>query len=274
MQLSGAPAQLVLPWANGDSGKTNPIPVPSQIGVTPGAASWTDGFPPLTRTAVTSGGIPPSGEDMNGGLFQMSGVDVWMSAGAGFPYSSAFSTAVGGYPKGARVLKATGVGYWLSTADNNTTDPDTGGAGWVTEGIGSIPSASVYASATQTLATGNAKILFDTVEFDPYSIWNAANKRFVAPWAGKYKVSGAVYLAAPGGQNLATQIWKNGALAKICFQAPQVSNVDLSLPFSGVISLAVSDYLEAYLNVTQSNVTAGLSGNGEASVYAQIEYMG
>ena len=131
MQISGAPAQIVLPWANGDATKTNPIPVPSQQGITPGAASWTDGFPPLCATPVSSGGLPPTKADMNGGLYQMSAIDVWACAGGGFPYSSAFSTAIGGYPKGARVLNAAGDGYWISTVDNNTTDPDTGGAGWL-----------------------------------------------------------------------------------------------------------------------------------------------
>lgn len=153
MQLSGAPAQLVLPWANGDSSKTNPIPVPSQIGVTPGAASWTDGFPPLCATPVISGGVPPAKADMNGGLYQMSAVDVWLCAGGGFPYSSAFSAAIGGYPKGARVLAATGLWYWHSNVDNNTTDPDTGGAGW--SAVGTPTSAQGVGSQAGEYSTGN-----------------------------------------------------------------------------------------------------------------------
>lgn len=131
MQISGAPAQIVLPWANGDATKTNPIPVPSQQGITPGAASWTDGYPPLCATPVSSGGLPPTKADTNGVLYQMSAVDVWTCAGGGFPFSSAFSTAIGGYPKGALVLNAAGNGYWISTVDNNVSDPDTGGAGWL-----------------------------------------------------------------------------------------------------------------------------------------------
>ena len=39
-------------FGTSDSGKTYPIPVPSQIAITPGAASFTDGFPPLTRTPL------------------------------------------------------------------------------------------------------------------------------------------------------------------------------------------------------------------------------
>lgn len=163
MQLSGAPLQLVLPWANGDATKTNPVPVPSQIGVTPGAASWTDGYPPLCATPVSSGGVPPSKADMNGGLYQMSAVDVWMCAGAGFPYSSVFSAAIGGYPKGALVLQASGTGYWISTVDNNTTDPDTGGSGW-----GQFGSAS--SGAGLQLLTYSATPVCDAAHFATFEI--------------------------------------------------------------------------------------------------------
>ena len=158
MELANVPAQLVEAWATGDSTKTNPIPVPSQQGITPGAASWTDGFPPLCAEPLTSGGIPPSKADMNGGLYQMSAIDVWMCAGGGFPYNAAFSTAIGGYPQGARVLMASGAGYWVSTVDNNTTDPDTGGSGWETidtNGITALTgdvTAVGPGSATATLA--------------------------------------------------------------------------------------------------------------------------
>ena len=152
MQLSNAPAQIVEAWATGDSSKTNPIPIPSQISVKPGAASWTDGFPPLCNTPLASGGIPPAKADMNGGLYQMSAVDVWMCAGAGFPYSPTFSSAVGGYPKFARVLKSAGDGYWISIVDNNVTDPDTGGAGWVGELVPSGVTPGSYSNVTVNAA--------------------------------------------------------------------------------------------------------------------------
>ena len=147
MNLSDAPAQLIKAWATAGS-KTNPIPVPSQQGITPGAASWTDGWPPLCDTPLSDGGIWPSMQDANGGLFQMSSVDVWMCAGGGFPYSSAFQTAIGGYPKGARVLMASGAGYWVSTVDNNMTDPDTGGAGWATIDVAGITALTGDVTAT------------------------------------------------------------------------------------------------------------------------------
>lgn len=131
MQLSNKPAKIVLPFAA--SGSKNTIPVPSQIGITAGAASYTDGFPPLTRTPPTSGGTGVAGLDMNGILNEISAPALWACAGGGFPYDSVFSAAVGGYPQGARVLRADGTGYWFSTTDNNTTDPDTGGAGWIAD---------------------------------------------------------------------------------------------------------------------------------------------
>lgn len=147
MELSQVPVQIVKAWATAGS-KTNPIPVPSQVGITPGAASWTDGFPPLCDTPLISGGIPPSMQDTNGGLYQMSAIDLWMCAGGGFPYSSAFSSAIGGYPKGARVLMASGNGYWVSTADNNVTDPDTGGAGWASDDSNAITTLTGDVTAT------------------------------------------------------------------------------------------------------------------------------
>lgn len=154
MQLSNAPSKIKLPFAN--SGTKNTIPVASQIGITAGAASYTDGFPPLTFTPVASGGVPPYGADFNGILNASTAIDRWFAAGAGFVYDSAFATDsnVGGYPKGARVLRADGNGYWLNLTDNNTTDPDAGGAGWVPDyvyGIAAITmtGANVTLTATQ-----------------------------------------------------------------------------------------------------------------------------
>ena len=160
MQLSQVPVQIVKAWATSGS-KTNPIPVPSQISITPGAASWTDGFPPLCDTDASLGGMPPTMPDMNGGLYQMSAIDLWMCAGGGFPYNSAFQTAIGGYPMGARVLMASGNGYWVSTTDNNVTDPDTGGAGWasadenaITALTGDVTAAGPGSAAATLAASG------------------------------------------------------------------------------------------------------------------------
>jgi hypothetical protein len=132
----------------------------------------------------------------------------------------------------------------------------------------------VYASAQQTLATGNSKVLWDTVEFDTYGQWSAGRSRFQALWAGKYRFSGSIYLPAAAAQYLSAMIYKNGALAKQCAEFPQASDSALSYALDGVISCAVGDYLEAFMNISQTAVLAGQSGSNEAYVYGQIEYLG
>ncbi|MDX3986179.1 MAG: hypothetical protein QHC88_13085 [Achromobacter sp.] len=128
MQASNAPTKSAVPFAN--SGTKNTIPVASQIGITPGLASFTDGFPPLTMTPLAAGGVPPYGADFNGILNFLSAGTRWSQAGGGYVYDAAFSTAIGGYPKGAALVKSDLSGYWLNTTENNTTNPDAGGAGW------------------------------------------------------------------------------------------------------------------------------------------------
>ncbi len=134
MLASNSPAKIPLPFAN--SGTKNTIPTASQVGITPGAASLTDGFPPLTFTPLSAGGIPPAGADFNGILNQVTAIQQWQSAGGSFKYDAAFSTAVGGYPKGSVLSKLANNGFWQSTVDNNTTNPDSGGANWVDLGAG------------------------------------------------------------------------------------------------------------------------------------------
>ena len=132
MQHSDEPGRIVLPWA--DSGLKNTIPVLSQISITPGAASYTDGFPPLTMTEKPplGSGIPPDGKDFNGVMNAATAIARWLNSGTFFIYNSAFATAIGGYPKGAQVLGDDLVTIWQNTVENNTTNPNSGGSGWIT----------------------------------------------------------------------------------------------------------------------------------------------
>jgi len=124
MLSSDIPDKIPLPFA--DSGTKNAIPTASQIGITPGAASLTDGFPPLTFTPVSAGGIPPSGADFNGIFNMITAVQQWQSAGGIFIYDSAFSTEIGGYPKGAVLMSDDNASKFISLIDNNTDDPNSG----------------------------------------------------------------------------------------------------------------------------------------------------
>lgn len=269
MLLSDAPVKVVVPFAA--QGNKNVIPVPSQIPITPGAASWTDGFPPLTMMDPVDGGVGPKGFDFNGVLNALSALTRWFNAGAGFIYDAAFSATIAGYPLGARVLRADHSGYWLNVVDQNTTNPDTGGAGWVIDGVKAT--SSVFASAQQTLAVGNSKVMFDSVEFDS-GLWDAANKRFLAPIAGKYRVTGAIHLNSPSGQDIATQIWKSGVFVKQCIAFPQVTDQNLAFPFDVIVNCAAGDFIEVFLGITQTPVLAGIAGNNQPYVFAQCEYLG
>ncbi|WP_236658652.1 hypothetical protein [Burkholderia thailandensis] len=131
MQANQIPTLVPLAFAAG--GAFNTIPEASQIGTNPGGASLVDGFPPLTRTPIAAGGIPPSGLDMNGVLNLITQSTRWAHGGGRYAFNSAFAadTNVGGYPAGAMLMSADGFGTWLSLVDNNSDNPDTGpGTKW------------------------------------------------------------------------------------------------------------------------------------------------
>ncbi|WP_204371528.1 hypothetical protein, partial [Burkholderia multivorans] len=156
MQSSNTPSKVPLPFAN--SGTKNVIPVASQIGITPGAASLTDGFPPVTMTPIAAGGIPPSGADFNGILNLITAIQQWQSAGGSFKYDSAFATSIGGYPKGAVLVNATNDGMWLNLAENNSTNPDAtdgSAANW----------APVDSYGATTIALTNANVTLTPAQF-------------------------------------------------------------------------------------------------------------
>lgn len=148
-----------MPVAFANSGAKQPIPIASQVSITPGRASYTDGFPPLTRTPLSAGGIPPYGTDFNGVLNEITASIRWANAGMGYTYDSDFSSSVGGYPKGAQLIKATSDGIWLNAVEGNTTNPDTGGAGWSDMTSGRLLGIKTFpTSGTYTPTAGTKKI--------------------------------------------------------------------------------------------------------------------
>lgn len=109
MQNNSQPKLLPIPFA--DNGSKQDIPNDSQVGIAAGRASYVDGFPPLTRTPLAAGGVPPFGTDFNGVLNDITAAVRWSQSGAGYPFNAAFNTAIGGYPKGARIPNSTLDGY-------------------------------------------------------------------------------------------------------------------------------------------------------------------
>jgi len=161
MQDSNMPPKFAVPFANSaGAGYINPIPLASQIGIVAGKASLTDGFPPLTFISPGAGGTPPFGSDINGVLNQVTAWAQWQALGGPVFYDATFILSNGGYPKGALLNNLTAVGsFWISTVENNTSNPDTGGANWVAfnafgiqfnaSGSGSISAANTVLTTAQ-----------------------------------------------------------------------------------------------------------------------------
>jgi hypothetical protein len=150
---SSIPAKFSVPFANSAVAGINVRPVPVNPPAQPGAASLNLGFPPINFVPVAAGGIPPFGQDMNGIFQQVTAWLRWHEAGAPVGYDAAFATSIGGYPKGA-LLPATTFHVWYeSLIDNNTDDPNAGGANWR---VAYSPWSSKYWTAT---GSANAQVL-------------------------------------------------------------------------------------------------------------------
>lgn len=187
----------------GSSFITNPMPN-SPTGTN--AASIQGGFPPITMTNEQAGGEPPLGQDMNGLMFLVSSHTLYVESGQLYPYSSALSTAIGGYALGTILGMADGTGIWMSIVNNNTSNPDTGGAGWIaiaSYGMVSVPvttgtvvltTAQYKRSIIQITGTltGNVTIQLPTGIVDEWLFSNAATGAFTVTVTTTASGSGVV----------------------------------------------------------------------------------
>lgn len=153
-----SPEKIVLPFA--DDGDKNSIPINSQIGVVDGAPSYETGWPPLTMIPIEEGGIPPVGPDFNGILNVLTAIARWNVAGGTYHFDANFAASphTEGYPLGAIVRKASNNGLWVCVQQNNTTNPDTGGAGWMDFFAWINPTAyggKIYVNANLNVTAGD-----------------------------------------------------------------------------------------------------------------------
>lgn len=168
MKYSQIPPKFAIPWGNNaGGGYIDPIPEASQIGIANGRASLADGFPPLNFLPVGAGGIPPFGQDMNGILNQITSWERWQAAGGTPKYDAAYASKIGGYPFGAILAGSTAGILWLNTADDNLTNPESGGVGWVNIGTQAAP----FSIGTDT---GSANVMTATVSPAPTSYVDGA----------------------------------------------------------------------------------------------------
>lgn len=126
MNRTDSPAKQSKPF--GVNGPREPL-----LSTTPAGdntASYDAGFPPITMTLKSAGGLPPKGQDMNQILYELSALGRWASTGAKNTFDSTFATAIGGYPSGSYVLGDDLKTVYRCTTDGTTSNPNSVTTGW------------------------------------------------------------------------------------------------------------------------------------------------
>lgn len=159
MLNANIPAKIPVPFASGAGASyIRTIPIPSQIGINNGAASFTDGFPPDCFVAAGAGGYPPDGRDFQYILNILSQWVQWQNAGGRVAYDVNFCAAIGGYPNGAVLQSADTTGFWHSTADSNYSSPEVGSSSFT----GSISGTTLTVTGTPTGTIAIGQVLSGT----------------------------------------------------------------------------------------------------------------
>ncbi|MGL4756436.1 MAG: hypothetical protein ACRCXB_29120 [Aeromonadaceae bacterium] len=120
------PLKFPVPFA--ETGLKNAIPATANNAT--GKAGFDKGFPERTMLPKASGGIPPSGMDFNGILYDITSAIRYMQAGGKPTYDAGFAAAIGGYPLGAVLIGDDGVSVFQNDVAGNETNPNAGGDGW------------------------------------------------------------------------------------------------------------------------------------------------
>lgn len=137
------PPVVTQPFGSDAGGAYITLPIPIAPS-TSGLASFEEGFPPATMTPIESGGIAPSGADMNGILYTLSAWCAMLQAGQWPEYDEDVATAISGYAVGAVVRD--GLVTYTNAVDGNEDDPADDLSGWVS----SVPvHAAVSLTGTQ-----------------------------------------------------------------------------------------------------------------------------
>ena len=132
------------------NGTKNTLPLLNTDSANPQRADLTNGFPLATQGSPEDGKLPPERADFNALGFLTTSYDYFYQAGGTFTFNSTISSAIGGYPLGARLwhTNSSGISMILrSTKDDNTDDftQDESyiGTSWVIESMAGIDNSNV-----------------------------------------------------------------------------------------------------------------------------------
>lgn len=270
MQSSNQPGKISVPFAN--SGSKQPIPVPSQVGIEDARASYTDGFPPLTRTPLAAGGKPPFGTDMNGILNAITAIQQWQSAGGAFKFDSAFAASVGGYPAGAVLARSDNSGFWINATDGNTADPETGSAGWRPLDAGStvVPMASANVTLTSLQAARPVIIITGALTASLQLVLPTYIKQWVVINNATGAFSVMVKTAAGSGVSVSS-----GSTQAVCGDGSGIVGLtapDASETAKGIIRISTQPETEALVSTTAA-ITPKVLGFGFSFLFAANGYI-
>ena len=152
MNFSDIPSRILK--AFGVNGLKNPIATDSNTTTdSNGTATYDKGFPAITMTPLSAGGIPPSGRDMNGVLYNTTLKQQWSDAGMGYVFNNDFAGAISGYPRGATIPGSQLDVAWLNTLDGNVVNPEstTSPTNWVPAYSYGVTTISGLSSSSVTL---------------------------------------------------------------------------------------------------------------------------
>ena len=93
------------------------------------SATLSAGFPESTMKPIDAGGLPPSGKDLNGILYDVTDNISFLSKGGQYKFDAPYAAQIGGYQIGAKLLLDDGNSV-VSTIPNNMNNPNTNMLGW------------------------------------------------------------------------------------------------------------------------------------------------
>lgn len=176
------PDLIITPFGeSADPGTIRPIPESTGPSDPKQNASWEKGFPISTMTAISAGGIPPEGPDMNGVLNAISEHTVFVGGGGQYKWSAAYVAAKGGYAKGSVIQSDDGLVSYVSTIDVNSsnfnTDPSSIGVSWEFYSGNGAGKDTELRQQLNSLAGAGVSGFSQSESYDPNTVGSALKER-------------------------------------------------------------------------------------------------